>query len=190
MGDPCHSLVEEGDRCGNCAGPHRTSSCQVKERACVSCKTGDHASWSRLCPAFTKRVAEFDVRNPDNSLQFFPTADTWTWSLIEKPAAVSVTKTPAPAPTATATQIRPSKVQLGKWPQPNNRYYDTYIPDYSNHFTLPHLDDMAGWFDDERPSSLRPANQVAPSIQSSGPVTSRSGVNNSNSNENPPMPHV
>jgi len=188
--DFAKDCVEEGDRCGNCAGTHRTSSCQVNERACVSCKTGGHASWSRTCPAFTKRVAEFDVRNPDNSLQFFPTADVWTWSPIEKPAAVLTPKVPAPAPAVTAIQARPSKVQLGKRPQHNNRHYDTYIPDYSSHPTSTCFDDAAGWHKDISPSSTRPLHQVFSSTQPSGLGTSRSVVNNSNSNETRPMPNA
>ena len=36
--------IEEKDTCGNCAGPHRTSSCLTSEKECVSCKTKEHAS--------------------------------------------------------------------------------------------------------------------------------------------------
>jgi hypothetical protein len=182
--------AEEKDKCGNCAGFHRTSSCQVNERACVSCKTVDHASWSRACPAFTKRMAEFDVRNPDNSLQFFPTADAWTWSSIEKPAVAATIGAPAPVPAsvpATATQARPSKVQLGKRPQHNKRQWDSYIPDYSSHFAPPNPADPTEWYDVVRPSSSRPPNQAVPPTQPSGAGTSRSVVN---SNETPPMPNV
>jgi hypothetical protein len=177
--------VEEKDKCGNCAGLHRTSSCQVNERACVSCKTDDHASWSRTCPAFTKRIAEFDVRNPDNSLQFFPTADAWTWSSVVKPAVPVTAKAPASVP-ATATQLRPSKVQLGKRPQHNKRQYDTYIPDYSSQYTPSDPFDT-GWYDVVGPSNPRPSNQAIPPTQPPGPGTSRSVVN---SNETLPMPNA
>jgi hypothetical protein len=51
----------------------------------MSCKVKDHASWSRACLVFAKRAAEFNIRNPDNSLQYFPTADVWTWYTVEKP---------------------------------------------------------------------------------------------------------
>src|ERR1700678_994800 len=87
--------MEDKDTCGNCAGFHRTSSCTLEERVCASCKTSGHASWSRTCPAFTKRQAEFNVRNPDNSLQYFPTSDVWTWLTMDKPAVAAAPKAPA-----------------------------------------------------------------------------------------------
>jgi len=182
--------VEEKDKCGNCAGLHRTSSCTVNERACVSCKTGDHASWSRTCPAFTKRVTDFDVRNPDNSLQFFPTADAWTWSQVEKSTVAPTVRAPVPVPASAVNQARLSKVQLGKRPMQNRRQYDTYIPDYSSMLAIPELDDTAGWFEETRSSRLGPV-QVAPSSQPPGPGPSGGAFNNSNnSNENPPMPNA
>ena len=46
--------IEEKDTCGNCAGPHRTSSCLTSEKECVSCKSKEHASWSRTCPTFLR----------------------------------------------------------------------------------------------------------------------------------------
>jgi hypothetical protein len=105
--------VEEKDTCGNCAGPHRTSSCTVDARACMSCKTRDHASWSRTCLTFAKKLAEFNIRNPDNSLQYYPTADIWTWFTADKPTAATVPIAPAPS---MATQDRPGKAQPAKKP--------------------------------------------------------------------------
>ena len=49
--------VAEEDKCGNCAKNHRTNDCQTPlEKSCVSCKTNDHASWSRECPTFLRNL--------------------------------------------------------------------------------------------------------------------------------------
>jgi hypothetical protein len=77
--------------------------CQVSQDQQLHCKREDvhlckskgHASWSRTCPAFMKRLAEFNARNPDNSLQFFPTSDAWTWTMVKKPATAGVHAAPA-----------------------------------------------------------------------------------------------
>jgi len=119
--------LEEQDTCGNCAEPHRTSSCNSSVRACVSCKTKDHASWSRACPAFVKRAADFNGRNPDNSLQYFPTADAWTWYTVDKPMTINPTTFPAPAPGP--PQPRPARTQVNNKIRHNKRRHDTYIPD-------------------------------------------------------------
>ena len=164
--------ITEKDICGNCAGFHRTSSCRVNERSCVLCKANDHASWSRACPTFVKKIAEFNARNPDNSLQYFPTADAWTWSMVDKPAAFSAgAPVPIPIPTpvlATQVQGRPSKTRLGKRPQhartQGDTYMptDTYIPDYSTQFSIPEYGDPFDWANEVRPSNPRPSSQVAP----------------------------
>jgi hypothetical protein len=189
--------VVEKDTCGNCAGSHRTSSCQVDERACVSCKVNDHASWSRACPTFTKKIAEFNSRNPDNSLQYFPTADAWTWSTVDKPAAVTFKPlAPTQAP-ATQSQVRPSRTQLGKRPQhgrqqhqqqqcdtyiPADTYIptDTYIPDYGRQQTLQEFDNMNMWVDNPRASS-----QPVPPPSAQPPRASNS-TNSSNNNTTMP----
>jgi hypothetical protein len=179
--------IEDKDTCGNCAGSHRTSGCTVGERACASCKSKDHASWSRTCPAFTKRLAEFNVRNPDNSLQYFPTSDVWTWSTVDKPVAAA---TPAPAP---PTQVRPSKTQLAKRPQQYRKQCDSYvpddvyIPDYSTRFTTSTLAALAvtnEWDDTAAPSKTKPSNQATTSTQ---PPRSNSIAN---SNVNPSIPNA
>ena len=69
------------DKCGNCAKEHRTSLCpNPRQKYCISCDTDEHASWSRECPVFLRKVSECDRRNPENALQFIPTAEPWTWS--------------------------------------------------------------------------------------------------------------
>jgi hypothetical protein len=115
--------TEEKDTCGNCAGPHRTNSCLTNERRCTFCKMDDHGSWSRTCPTFIRKAAEFNNRNPDNLLQYFPTADCWTWS-----ASLKSLTSPAPSP-----RTRPGNTQMGKRPQQQpqkqqRKKYDTYIP--------------------------------------------------------------
>ena len=73
--------TEEKDKCGNCTENHRTNECPSPQmRRCVSCKTDDHASWSRDCPTFIKKLSDFNDRNPENALQYIPTADPWTWT--------------------------------------------------------------------------------------------------------------
>jgi hypothetical protein len=72
----------ENNVCGNCSNGHRTSECpNPQTRRCASCKSSDHASWDRGCPEFVKRLSDFNKRNPENSLQFFPTTETWTWTV-------------------------------------------------------------------------------------------------------------
>ena len=148
--------TEEKDTCGNCAGPHRTASCLTNEKRCVSCKSDDHASWSRSCPTFLRKSDEFNNRNPDNSLQYFPTADSWTWSASFKTVSALAPK----------TQL--SKTQQGKTPQqpqhprrqcdtyiPGDTYRpsgdsyvpkgDTYVPNYKDRPTPPSQGDSSGW---------------------------------------------
>ena len=167
----------EKDICGNCAGPHRTSSCLTIEKNCVSCKSNDHASWSRTCPTFLRKLDEFNNRNPDNSLQYFPTADSWTWT------ASSIL-----TPSLASQPPRLSKVQQGKRPQPP-RQYDTYIPSYANQFNLSDHVDTTGWGDVSGPSNTGPQpSQAAQPTQGSNESTSRSAtttsrpVNSSQSN--------
>ena len=119
--------LEEKDTCGNCAGSHRTSDCQSSDRACASCKVKDHASWSRACPAFIKRAAEFNARNPDNSLQYFPTADVWTWYTVDK--ASPATSAAPPTSTPAIPQMFPNRSQPNNKARHNKRRHDTYIPD-------------------------------------------------------------
>ena len=173
--------MEDKDTCGNCAGTHRTSSCTVEERACASCKTSGHASWSRTCPAFTKRLAEFNVRNPDNSLQYFPTTDVWTWLTVDKPAVAVAPKVPVPL---MATQVRPSKTQLAKRPQQQRRRYNTYmpdnvyIPDYVDGPSLLILAETTEWSNTAAPHGTGPLSQATTATQ-----PPRTGNSSANSND-------
>lgn len=141
--------TEEKDTCGNCAGPHRSNNCLTEEKACISCNSKDHASWSRTCPTFLRKLDEFNIRNPDNSLQYFPTADSWTWTATE---TAHLSPTPA-------NQKKPSKNQLGKRPQQYTQQYDTYIPDYSNRFTIADQIRTSGEDSAAGPSNTRSSTQ-------------------------------
>ena len=68
--------TEQNDTCGNCTKSHRTNTCSNFHQKCVSCKSDDHPSWSQNCPTFIKKTEEFNERNLDNLLQFFPAADS------------------------------------------------------------------------------------------------------------------
>lgn len=69
------------DRCANCAEDHRTNQCPLPQhRKCASCGSDRHASWSRDCPIFIKKLEECNRRNPESALQFFPTKEAWTWT--------------------------------------------------------------------------------------------------------------
>ena len=161
--------MAEHDKCGNCAGNHRTNSCTTPEKKCVSCNSDDHASWSRTCPVFLKKMDEFDMRNPDNSLQFFPTSDPWTWTSTETPRPAAPVR-PA-LQSQTQAQNRPSNTQLGKRPQRSQqqqtRACDTYIPDYSSREYLAQVSAKDWWDDHAGPS--RPSNLSSQQFTENGP---------------------
>ena len=163
--------IEGNDKCGNCTGAHQTSDCLSNNKACVSCRTNDHASWSRSCPIFVKKIDEFNNRNPDNSLQFFPTSDPWTWTSAVKPQPLpaftptSHKQKPAPA------QSKTSSVQQGKRPQQDRRRFDTYIPtdtyipSYNNTNTPTSADQLTPSWDDAPlagPSNLQRNRNPSP----------------------------
>jgi hypothetical protein len=119
--------LEENDKCGNCTENHRTNECPSPEtRRCVSCKTEDHASWSRECPTFAKKLSEFNERNPENALQYIPTADPWTWTASVKTANQSQ------PPQASGPSNGKERQPQDKRPRAPPKLYDTYIPQYDN----------------------------------------------------------
>ena len=74
--------LEMFSTCSNCAERHKTAKCtHLHKTRCESCKSDDHASWSRDCLTLLRRVEDFNDRNPENILLFFPTADPWSWSI-------------------------------------------------------------------------------------------------------------
>ncbi len=91
------------DTCGNCTERHRTSQCPDHTNKGVP----DHASWSRECPTFLRKIAECNKRNPENSLPFIPSDDglgppgmttqedtgKYTWKLIQTEGTPKATGT-------------------------------------------------------------------------------------------------
>ena len=120
--------MEEKDRCSNCTLNHRTGDCPTPHcRRCVSCKTdGDHASWSRECPTFIRKLSDFNNRNPENALQYIPTAEPWTWTANTETAHQA-----QPAPTGRPNTGRECP-QFNKKAQFLPRVIDSYIPSYNN----------------------------------------------------------
>jgi hypothetical protein len=123
---------EEVSKCGNCSKGHRTSECPTpEERICVSCEVEGHASWSRECPTFIKKLNELNDRNPENTLQYIPTAEPWTWT-------TNINTTPQPQRQAYQPPTRPAgkSEQHPRAPvrknsyQPQPRQYDSYVPNY------------------------------------------------------------
>jgi hypothetical protein len=159
------------DTCSNCAEKHRTATCPCpRTKRCVSCKTSEHASWSRECPVFLKRVDDFNERNPENALPFFPTADPWTWS-------AGITKSTSP-PTFRAnnpggTHDRQER-QYHARPQERPRKVDTYFPSYGKTPEATPYDTPfeKGWGEDF-------TGPVRPSQQAPRPQTTVRFVNNS-----------
>jgi len=80
-----HECPATSDKCANCAEDHRTAQCPHPQHLrCVSCDSQNHASWSRSCPTYLRKVSECDSRNPENALHFFPTMEPWTWTNSKK----------------------------------------------------------------------------------------------------------
>jgi len=120
----------ETDKCGNCTEEHRTSNCpHPHRRACVSCKTDGHGSWSRQCPVFLKKVEECNRRNPENALQFIPTTEPWTWTTRpeeQQPRPSADTHYPSNHDNFRGDPFTRNKGRLASLEHPPRR--DTYIP--------------------------------------------------------------
>ena len=159
-------------------GAHRTNSCLMEEKDCASCKSKDHASWSRACPTFIRKLTEYNSQNPENSIQFFPTADSWSWTVTEIP--------PATQATPPLQQPRLTKNQQGKRPQqPPRRKYDTFIPTYgdtyipsynNNRPMLQDYVDTSGW--GEVAGQRNTSQPPTAASSSSPPATQTSGYGN------------
>lgn len=67
-----------GDKCGTCAGAHRTATCNSRTYHCTPCDSAGHASWSRECPTFREKCAQMDKRLPENGMPYYPTDEVWT----------------------------------------------------------------------------------------------------------------
>ena len=94
----------------------------------------DHASWSRECPTFMKKLSEFNDRNPENALQYIPTTELWTWTVSNK----TVPQAQSPPHTSRPPMGR-EQSQPARRAQPPPRKYDSYVPKYNNSY-VPNYD--------------------------------------------------
>ena len=118
---------EVNDTCGICAGEHKTIACPQQDHAqCTSCKSRDHANWNRNCPIFIKKTNEFNIRNPENLLQFFPTTEPWTWTTISPNENGNNEPYRNNGP---RNDYRQGSHQPRNRPRHEPMIYDTYIPD-------------------------------------------------------------
>ena len=95
------------DVCGTCAGCHRTSACNNRNRPhCVSCKAEGHASWYHRCPVFLSKCHEIDDRMTENQMPYYPTTDPWT-HVLHLPRPTLPKPMPMPKPSQPQPQSRP-----------------------------------------------------------------------------------
>jgi hypothetical protein len=115
----------QNDTCGTCGGnDHWTKDCTNQEKKhCVSCKTDDHASWSRMCPVFLKKCEDMDRRTPENNLPFFPATEAWTWSPTPPPTGYH-SRVDLPPPILTRGRNQQERIQASKDMAPNGRPYE------------------------------------------------------------------
>ena len=67
------------DKCSSCGKDHKSEKCShTRSKWCVSCKSNDHASWSRECLVFLRKMDELNTRHLENLMPFFPTDDRST----------------------------------------------------------------------------------------------------------------
>jgi hypothetical protein len=93
------------DVCANCAGEHRTTECNNKDRTCcISCESDDHSSWDRKCPEFERRCNTLDAKNQDNTMPYFPTDEPWTQ--VSAPPKAAPYKRTSPPPATQETRFR------------------------------------------------------------------------------------
>ena len=158
--------AEPHDRCSNCTDNHRSAVCMYPDiTKCVSCKSNTHASWSRECPTFLRKVEEFNERNPENILTFFPTTEPWTWATGPTNATVNKSRY--------STHKDSRDTRKGKSKEPARRC-DSYNPSYNNDWlgnnedTSPPL--HRWWDDDPQTNQAQRVSQLAgPSGSSSRP---------------------
>ena len=77
---------------------------------------------------FIKKLSEFNDRNPENTLQYIPTANPWTWT-------ASVRTTPPVEPPLTGREHS----QYMKRVQVPARKDDSYVPRYESSY-IPNYD--------------------------------------------------
>jgi hypothetical protein len=159
--------AEPQETCSNCAENHRAEVCTPPETPkCASCNVRGHASWSRECPIFLRKTEEFNERNPENLLPFFPTVEPWTWSTGNTNAKPLTPRINTHKYSHTATTRKQEKAKETR------RNCDTYIPDYGRWTGVeegapppPHN----SWWDDEpQASKATQSTQLVPIAGPSG----------------------
>jgi hypothetical protein len=179
--------LEEADTCGNCTKEYRTNDCPTPAlRCCVSCKTADHASWSRDCPTFVKKQDELNDRNPENLLQYIPTADPWTWTASAKSTPPQLPKPVAPvAPRPIETRERSQPPKRTQAPRRVDSYipvYNRYVPSYDRSGKRSYSKDR-DWSDPDSAPNPAPLPVIPEDLIDFLPLTQ--DYMNSVTNENP-----
>jgi hypothetical protein len=171
------------NKCSNCAQNHRTSECRnPTTKRCVSCKSNEHASWSRGCPVFLKKSEELNMRNIENTMPFFPTNDPWTWSTGASTDNVQIHR-PTPLQKQTYDKGK-EKQQPARTTKPTGNYrYNPINPDYvehPSHHNWEHPSDSnarapqrAGWWDED---PLPPDTTQVTQHTNTHPPTNNSGA--------------
>ena len=183
------------DTCGNCAGKHKTADCShPRSKRCVSCKTNSHASWSRECPVFLRKMKELSERHPENLMPFFPTNDPWTWSTEINNTKPSIAST-NPAPRRFNDEKGKQRLQpynLGGIPQNYGDDFHSIHREGHNWIErekAPHQND---WWEDNPPRPTANTTQATQLTQPSNTTTPANNNNNSGiagpSNSNPTYP--
>ena len=184
-----HDCLEPVDSCSTCGGAHRTTACNNADKKwCVSCQSDTHLSWDRDCPVFNKKADEFDLRNPDNALPYYPADEPWSW--MDAPAPK--TRTPplrAPNPSsnfAPTVQRKSYQTRLGFSGQPQARTdSDPRIhPDRRRNITSPPIMDPSATyiptplprFPSLSPLPLSPPHLPQPSLPPPVPSTAGTGT--------------
>ena len=156
---------EDDEKCGNCTKNHRTNECPTPEaRCCISCNSNEHASWSRECPTFVRKQNEFNSRNPENTLQYIPTAEPWTWTTNTE----TTIQPPPPAANKPYHSNQDKRIPTRKSQAPARKVdsyvpraprIDSYIPRPRGDSYVPSYDRTGkrrpetGWDDEARPAT-------------------------------------
>jgi hypothetical protein len=152
---------ERGSTCSNCAGTHMTFACKTPHiKGCISCKSNEHASWSRECPTFLRKVEDFRERNPETALPFFPTEDHWTWSTSSPTNPIPLTRKQTPTGSKPNPLNRQNKGKDKEIDPANTQIYYNGLPDFVNMDLGP--EPTRDWWDD---APLTSTNNAGPSGQ-------------------------
>ena len=123
FGHKNHSCSTDAPNCGRCTGPHKTNECMATQptHKCANCK-GNHLSYNRGCPRFQEKCHQTDSHCSENTLAFYPTSKSWTWSTFSNlPLPNSSFKFQCPPPPLLGTNNAPLRNNYNNWqPQSSN----------------------------------------------------------------------